>query len=131
MPLVWLVLAFSIYTALQTFALRKVYPATGWTPLYIAFTVANIMGFLGVVLNGIVPPIPMSPGDALAFVIMLFLGLTGTSGFAIKFTLDTQRLDYVSSFIMAAVINLILCMILGWPIFYATLSTGTMLFSTS
>lgn len=129
MAFIGLILLLVAYTALAGLIVQKVFPSSVDTEqVYIAFGVSNVLALLGIASNGFLPLMPLAPQDMWLFLIALYFGTVAFNCIALKLTLFRAGLDWLICLIMAAILNLVLCGVLGVPMFFAVLSISDLLF---
>lgn len=127
MPLVWLIGLVLIYVGVQAFGTRKLFPSVDGVMIFITFLVSGVLAFLGLLSSGLVS-VPLAPEEMWRFIPLLFLFFTVFNSFALKMAMEKPRLGFIGSIPVAIALNLVLTLLLGAPLFYATLVTSDMLF---
>ncbi len=119
---------FAAYIALGTLALKKAFPNCHTPSVAVGLSICNVLAFLGVVLNGLYPPIPLGEGDLLPFLVIFYVALVLGNTVGLNHILDQQQLGYIGALIVSATLNLGLLILFGIPLFYAALSASNLLF---
>ncbi len=128
MALMGLLLVLAAYTWIESFVVTKLFPSAEMGPLCIAFGISNVLAYFVALLNGIIPTFPLTDQDMWSFIAALFMSCTAWSTATLKISLTQIRLDWLTSFIIISVLNLILSLVLGIPLFFATLGVSTDMF---
>ena len=63
LALIGFIAIYAVYLIAETLILLKVFPALHRPQLIMTLVISSVLAFFGVVLNGMIPPIPLNAGD--------------------------------------------------------------------